>query len=160
MRILIVSDTHGKHRSLDRALREAGDFNMFIHLGDVEGGEEYIHAAVDCEIHMVRGNNDFFSELPKEEELYIENYKIFLTHGHNYYVSLDTECIKEEGKARDADIVMFGHTHRPFLERQDGILLLNPGSLSYPRQDGRKGSYMLLEIEKNGGIQCERRFLD
>ena len=46
MKVLIVSDTHGKHRSLDRALEEAGEFDMFIHLGDVEGGEEYINAVI------------------------------------------------------------------------------------------------------------------
>ena len=39
MRVLIVSDTHGRHTSLDRALKEAGEIDMFIHLGDVEGGE-------------------------------------------------------------------------------------------------------------------------
>ena len=68
MKILIVSDTHGRHQALDRALEEAGKIDMFIHLGDVEGGEEYINAVIDCETHMVRGNNDFFSELPPEEE--------------------------------------------------------------------------------------------
>ena len=36
MRILIVSDTHGRHQALDRALEEAGAIDMFIHLGDVE----------------------------------------------------------------------------------------------------------------------------
>ena len=60
MRILIVSDTHGRHSALDRALEEAGRIDVFIHLGDVEGGEDYINAVVDCEKHIVRGNNDFF----------------------------------------------------------------------------------------------------
>ena len=68
MRVLIVSDTHGRHAALDRALEEAGRIDMFIHLGDVEGGEEYINAVVDCEKHLVKGNNDFFSDLPREEE--------------------------------------------------------------------------------------------
>ena len=49
MRVLIVSDTHGKHTNLDRALRAAGEIDMFIHLGDVEGGEDYIEAVVECE---------------------------------------------------------------------------------------------------------------
>lgn len=60
MRVLIVSDTHGKHYNLDRALEEAGKIDMFIHLGDVEGGEDYIEAVVECEKHIVAGNNDFF----------------------------------------------------------------------------------------------------
>ena len=71
MRVLIVSDTHGRHRNLDRALEEAGEIDVFIHLGDVEGGEDYMNAVIDCEKHMVRGNNDFFSSLPREEEFYL-----------------------------------------------------------------------------------------
>lgn len=160
MRILIVSDTHGRHRGLDRALEETGEIDVFIHLGDVEGDEDYINALICCEKHMVRGNNDFFSELPREEEFYLDKYKIFITHGHVYQVSLDPEYIIEEGRARKADIVMYGHTHRPFFVRRDEITVLNPGSLSYPRQDGHKGSYVLMEISSDGQVSFEQRFLD
>ena len=160
MRVLIVSDTHGRHRGLDRALQEAGDIDMLIHLGDVEGGEEYIDAAVDCEKHIVRGNNDFFSDLPREEEFCIGTSKVFITHGHAYYVSLDPEYIREEGKARKADIVMFGHTHRPYFEEKDGIIILNPGSLSFPRQEGRKGSYMIMELNEDKSLHFQQKYLD
>ena len=160
MRVLIVSDTHGRHNGLDRALQEAGDIDMLIHLGDVEGGEEYIDTVVDCEKHIVRGNNDFFSVLPREEEFYIGKYKIFITHGHSYYVSLDPEYIREEGKARKADIVMFGHTHRPFFEEMDEIIVLNPGSLSFPRQEGRKGSYMIMETDGEGHPYFKQCYLE
>ena len=159
MKILIVSDTHGRHSALDRALEEAGRIDVFIHLGDVEGGEDYINAVVDCEKHIVRGNNDFFSDLPREEEFYLGKNKVFITHGHSYYVSLDPEYIIEEGHAREADIVMFGHTHKPFFEQKDGLTVLNPGSLSFPRQDGRKGSYMIMEIGEDGAASYEQKFL-
>ena len=46
---------------------------MFIHLGDVEGGEDYLEAVVECEKHIIRGNNDFFTELPREEEFEIRS---------------------------------------------------------------------------------------
>lgn len=160
MRVLIVSDTHGKHYNLDRALEEAGKIDMFIHLGDVEGGEDYIEAVVECEKHIVAGNNDFFSQLPREDEFYIGNKKAFITHGHNYSVSMTKEQILEVGKVRGADIVMFGHTHQPYFEQKDGITLLNPGSLSYPRQIGRKGSYMLLDVKPDGEMNFEERYLD
>ena len=110
--------------------------------------------------HMVRGNNDFFSDLPREEEFYIGKYKVFITHGHAYYVSLDAEYITEEGAARKADIVMFGHTHKPYLEQKDGITVLNPGSISFPRQEGRKGSYMIMEIDEGGEPSFEQRYLE
>ena len=159
MRVLIVSDTHGRHTALDRALEEAGAIDMFVHLGDVEGGEAYLDAVVECEKHVVRGNNDYFSDLPREEEFRIGKYRVFITHGHAYYVSLDPEYIWEEARARKADIVMFGHTHRPFFEEKDGIIVLNPGSLSFPRQEGRKGSYMIMEIGEDGCASFEQKYL-
>lgn len=160
MRALIVSDTHGKHRNLDRALNAVGPVDMFIHLGDVEGGETYIDAVVECEKHIVRGNNDFFSDLPREEEFMLGSKRVFISHGHNYYVSLDPETIKGEGRARNADIVMFGHTHRPYLDVDKDITVLNPGSLSYPRQEGRRGSYMILEMDETGKCSFEQRFVE
>src|SRR5699024_3886284 len=119
----------------------------FIHLGDVEGGEAYIDAVVECEKHIVRGNNDFFCDLPKEEEFYIGPYRAFISHGHTYCVSLDPEMIREEGEARGADIVMFGHTHKPFYEKKGNVTVLNPGSLSFPRQEGRRRSYLMMEVD-------------
>lgn len=84
MKVLIVSDTHGRHTGLDRVLEKEGKIDLFIHLGDIEGGESYINSVVECEKHMVRGNNDFFSDLPREEEIDIGGYKAFITHGHPY----------------------------------------------------------------------------
>ena len=40
-----------------------------------------------------------------------------ITHGHYYYVSAGLEDIKKEARGRGMDIVMFGHTHRPLIER-------------------------------------------
>ena len=159
MRVLIVSDTHGKHGNLDRAIAASGPIDVFIHLGDVEGGEVYMDAVLECEKHIVRGNNDFFSDLPREEEFLLGTKKVWICHGHNYYVSLNPETIKEEGRARKVDIVMFGHTHKPYLDIDEDITVLNPGSLSYPRQEGRKGSYMILEIKNDGTCDFQHYFL-
>lgn len=132
---------------------------MLLHLGDVEGGEEYIEAVAGCPVCMVAGNNDFFSFLKKEREFTLAGKKIFMTHGHNYYVSVGTEEIRRAGLAREADIVMFGHTHRPYFEQDDKITILNPGSLSYPRQPGRQGSYMIMEIKSDGQVDFETYYL-
>ncbi|MDD3360441.1 MAG: metallophosphoesterase [Hespellia sp.] len=159
MRILIVSDTHGRHKGLERAVEEAGKIDMLIHLGDVEGGEEYIESLVDCEKHIVRGNNDFFTDLKAEEEFLIGDLRAFITHGHNYYVSLDPNEIQGEGRARGADVVMFGHTHKPYLDEAEDIVVLNPGSISFPRQAGRQGSYMIMEIAPDGSVTYSQRYL-
>ena len=54
---------------------------------------------------------------------------------------------------------MFGHTHRPFFEQKNGITVLNPGSLSFPRQEGRRGSYMIMEIDGDKEPVFEQFFL-
>lgn len=149
MKILIVSDTHRRDGNLTGVLDMVGTPDMLIHCGDVEGSEDFIRSIARCPVHMVAGNNDFFTDLKKEEEFYIGDYKVWLTHGHNYYVSMGTEFICEEAKSRGVDIVMFGHTHRPYLE-QGKVTVLNPGSLSYPRQEGRRPSYILMELDAKG----------
>jgi putative phosphoesterase len=150
MRILIVSDTHRKNENYFKVLQKMKKPDMIIHCGDIEGSEYALSEAADCPVLMVSGNNDFFTQLPREQELNIGNYKVWVTHGHNYLVSLGTERIKQEAKARGAQIVMFGHTHRPCLEQDEELIAVNPGSLSYPRQDGHKPTYALMEIDNRG----------
>ncbi len=152
MRILIVSDTHRKNENYFKVLQKMKKLDMVIHCGDVEGSEYALTEAADCPVLMVSGNNDFFTELPKEQELNIGDYKVWVTHGHNYLVSLGTERIKQEAKARGVQIVMFGHTHKPCLEQDEELIAVNPGSLSYPRQDGCKPTYALMEIDKHGEV--------
>ena len=122
---------------------------MLIHLGDSESGEEYIKTLVECPVVMVAGNNDFFSDLKKEEEFLVKKHRVFATHGHYYQVSLSPERIRREAMGRGADIVMYGHTHKPFIQKKDDLTMINPGSLSFPRQDGRKGSFVVMEIDSN-----------
>lgn len=150
MKVLIVSDTHRQHGNLEKAIKEVGKIDLLLHLGDAEGGEYYIEQIAGCPIEIISGNNDFFSELEKEKEITIGKYNVLMTHGHYYYVSLGTENILAEGRGRGKDIVMFGHTHRPLIDIQEDITLINPGSISYPRQEGKKPTYVVMEIDENG----------
>ena len=99
---------------------------------------------------MVAGNNDYFSSLEREADFELAGKKIFLCHGHHYGVSMGVERIREEGQSRKADIVMYGHTHKPYLDIREDITVLNPGSLAYPRQFPRDPSYMVMEIDGCG----------
>lgn len=84
MRILIVSDTHRRDGNFRRVLEKTGPIDMLIHLGDTEGSESYFREWVDndvCVIHVVRGNNDFFSFCDREKEISIGRYRALLTHG-------------------------------------------------------------------------------
>lgn len=161
MKILIVSDTHRKDDHLKAVIKHTAPIDMLIHLGDIEGSEVYIPEWVnpECEMQMVRGNNDFFSSLEREREIEIGTYKVLLTHGHYYNVSLGTEELVEDAKDRKFDIVMYGHTHKPYFDDSKGIIVLNPGSLSYPRQEGRRPSYMIMELDKRGKAHFTQYYL-
>lgn len=150
MKILIVSDTHRQNGNLLKVIEKAGPVDLLVHCGDIEGSEAMIADAAGCEVQMVQGNNDFWSAMPREKEFMIEEYKVWLTHGHNYYISMNYETIKQEAREREVDIVMCGHTHKPIVDIADDLILVNPGSLSYPRQEGRKPSYIIMDTDRNG----------
>ncbi len=161
MKILVVSDTHRKDDNLKRVLSEECPLDMLIHLGDAEGSEHFIPDWVnpECRMEMVLGNNDFFSRLDREREIDIAGHKAFITHGHYYGVSMGPEGLADEAKSRGCDIAMYGHTHRPFLDVIDGVTVLNPGSLSYPRQEGRRPSYMIINVGADGKLDYQQKYL-
>lgn len=159
MKILVVSDTHGFHRNLEKVLERIGKIDKLIHLGDVEGGDDYINVIAGCPTHIVAGNNDFWSDLPNEDDLFIRGHHIFITHGHYLYVSRGEERLIAEAKRRGADIVIYGHIHRPVHHEEDGVLVLNPGSIAFPRQQGRKATYMIMDIDEAGNVDAKIEFV-
>lgn len=159
MKILIVSDTHGSLHNFDTVIEREKEVDMLLHLGDVEGDDDYMETVMDCPVHIVGGNNDYFSRLPGEMEIRIGSHKVFLTHGHGYHVSVDTRRLKQAARARGVDIVMYGHTHRPEIDLEDDVKVINPGSLSYPRQAGRKASYVIMEIGNTGTAEFYLKYV-
>lgn len=147
MKVLIVSDTHRKNENYFKVL-EMHKPDMVIHCGDAEGSEYALTQAAACPVSIVLGNNDFFSDLPRELEFNIGKYKVWVTHGHNYYVSMGNENLKREALVRGKDIVFYGHTHKPVVDMDGGVIAVNPGSLSYPRQEGHRPSYVIMEIDR------------
>ena len=160
MKVLIVSDTHGREQNLAEALEQTGPIDQLIHLGDVEGGAEHIRElAGDAPAAIIAGDNDFFCDLPNERIFTLGGHRIFMTHGHGYFVHSGTLYLKREARKKGADIVMFGHTHKPYMEEDNELLVLNPGSLSLPRQEGHRPTYIVMEIADDGQISYELCYL-
>ncbi len=161
-KILILSDTHGNDKNMEKVIEKQKPVDVFIHLGDIEGSEDRIEGLLNpgCQIYLIKGNNDFFSEdLQPETEFELGGHRIFLTHGHTYGVNYDMETLAEEAKKRGCDIAMFGHTHRPYFDTVDGVTLINPGSISYPRQADRRCSYMVMEMDDDGRCSYHERYI-
>ena len=159
MKVLVVSDTHGKDDKLEAAVQKEAPVDLLVHCGDVEGREFFVEALAECPCCIISGNNDFFSDLPREEEIEIGNRRVLVTHGHYYGVSMDIYGLIDEAKARNCQAVFFGHTHKPLITEKDGIFALNPGSLSFPRQEGRRPSYAIVETDPQGTFEAEIKYL-
>lgn len=153
MKILVVSDTHGYTDKFDVVLEKEQPVDMLIHCGDVERDEDYIRAAAGCPVCMVAGNNDWGSDLPQEIVTEIGKYRVFITHGHRYYVPFEMDRLKAAAKERNAKIVIFGHSHMPYLQEEDGITFLNPGSISKPRQVSFEPTYAIMKLDDRGEMK-------
>lgn len=160
MKILIVSDTHGMEYNFDRALLRAHPVDMVCHLGDMEGGEGYFYEICPCPVHMVSGNNDFFSPAPPEKVIEFCGFRIFMTHGHRYGGGYDLKGLREAARNHKCDLVFFGHIHQPLIDEDGDITVVNPGSLTYPRQKGQRPSYIVMEVDECGEINFSINYLD
>lgn len=157
MRILVVSDTHNKHEYLDMAIEEVQPDRIF-HLGDGDGCEIYMEAVAGCPVEIVRGNCDFASTLPAEVVMRVGAHVVMLTHGHYYQVNYGTEELIEAAREKGADVVMYGHTHVPEISEHHGVLVINLGSISYPRQRGKEPSYAVVEVDEKGEFSSEIQY--
>ena len=152
MKILVISDSHGKNDDVKHVIKQVGDIDMLIHLGDVERGPDYIRGLVNCPVHIVAGNNDNDVTLPYDETFMIGEYRVYITHGHRFYVNSGVSCLEEYAIANKIDIAMYGHAHMPYINIGEQVTILNPGSISYPRQNGRKQTFLIMEIDRHGEV--------
>lgn len=164
-KILIVSDTHGVHDNFEKMIQAEGTPDMILHLGDGESQEDYMAALAGCDIQIVAGNNDWHTMLPHMLITTIAGHRILMLHGTGY-VSFDIESscskLRQLAKDRNADIVMFGHLHIPIISkgRSNEAFVINPGSLTYPRQQNRKPSYVVMLMQENGMFECEIKYIE
>ncbi len=146
MKILVVSDTHGNHSNLKKVLEKEGPLDGMIHLGDSETTADALRKLARCPVYLVAGNCDSSIKQPITRVEELDGCRIMMTHGHKYFVSVGTRDLQEAARASGCQVLMFGHTHRPFIDESDPTLtVLNPGSLTHPRQAGRRPSYILME---------------
>ena len=150
MKILLISDTHGKTAGLRRLLsRMKPAPDMILHMGDVEGDEDEIRSMAGCPVEFVRGNCDPFSRNPVFQVIRLQGHTIFMTHGHRYGVKHNLEELIAAARAENADIVLFGHTHIQKTFTAEGMTFVNPGSLTYPHDGTGNYGFALLEIDQN-----------
>lgn len=164
MKIMFLSDIHGSIKYLKLAMEkfEQEKAHKLVLLGDLmyHGPRNSIPDEYDTKkvsellnqyknkITAVRGNCDSevdqmlleFPIMSDYMEILLENYKIFATHGHIY--NKENMPILNKG-----DVFIHGHYHLPMAEKFEDIYYLNPGSITFPKQN-TKNSYAILEDDK------------
>ncbi len=146
MRILVTSDSHGDGYALESLLRKHPSAEVIVHCGD--GADEAFALKMrhsDKMVVSVRGNCDFCTDAPNIETLNIEGKKLFVTHGHLYGVKGGLYRVTCAAREAGADILLFGHTHEPLALYDDGLYILNPGSLR-----NLDATYGLIDITEKG----------
>lgn len=131
MVIAVISDTHNNKSSITRLKESVENVDAIIFLGDGESDLIEITKGFEGEVYAVRGNCDVSNRNPEEQIIEIKGVRIFMCHGHRYSVKYGYNSIFYRAKELDVDIVLFGHSHLPIIEEQDGLILMNPGSASH-----------------------------
>ncbi len=142
----MVSDTHKDEYSLRKAILEQPKAEVVIHLGDGEDEAQSMKESFPEKMFlMVRGNCDWESTLPAVGEITLAGKRIFYTHGYSYNVKYGLSEVISAARSHKADILLFGHTHQAICDFEDGLHIMNPGSLF-----GSNGTYGIIDITDAG----------
>lgn len=162
MKLVILSDTHmpkkGK-RLPHRLIKELKGANLIIHAGDWNSMEVYDMLSKYAPVKGVHGNTDnedITANFPAKNIVTIKNFRIGLVHGHGDKKTTEKrawEAFDEES----LDVIIFGHSHIPFLRYFKKVLLINPGSLTDKRTQPYY-SFAVMNIEDE--VRVEMVFFD
>lgn len=147
MRAIVISDSHTNVSACERAINSVDKYDMIIHLGDIARDVDYLEMCYyPTKVVSVLGNNDFLRREDYERVIDFDGHKLFICHGHTLGVSHGTERLESVAREKGCSAALFGHTHLCSLKKcDDGLLVINPGSVSRPR--GCKPSFAVLETE-------------
>ena len=158
--IVVLSDTHSRDGTrLAGAAREAVEAaDLVVHAGDfVTAGVLDAFEALSADLLAVHGNVDeqaVQERLPTIRTFERAGVRVVVVHGHEHG---STTALAMAGRERDADLVVFGHSHVPGVEDAGDVTLCNPGSHADPR--GNPASHVELE-PTDGGLHGRLRERD
>lgn len=152
MRIGVISDTHLSERAVklpDALVKGLGGVDLILHAGDWVSPEiiALVEKIAPCE--GIAGNNDgpeIIELFGRKKLLELEGFRIGLIHGDGYRKTTE-ERSREAFHAERPDVVIFGHSHSPYLQRTDGMLMFNPGSPTDKRRQPQY-SYGIMELQE------------
>lgn len=129
MKLLILSDSHKQMDYMIRAVeREKPD--RIVHLGDHDADARRLSERFpQIPVWSVSGNCDY-GLCPAVRVEDVEGVRLYMTHGHTLGVKYSLLRAELSAREREANILLFGHTHQSFCQWHNGLWMLNPGSCS------------------------------
>ncbi|MEF9922304.1 MAG: metallophosphoesterase [Anaerovoracaceae bacterium] len=147
MKIFVISDTHGMLSKAIEVFEGLTDIDLIIHCGDYDRDAINLGDYFGVDVITVKGNSDG-SYSDDDYKIVDTPYgQIYVTHGHMQNVNFSYDKIYYTAAEKNCIAAIFGHTHKPIFEENNGIYMINPGSLSMPR-DGSQGSYAIIHSSK------------
>lgn len=154
MKIMVVSDTHGNYLAPLTYLDEKTGVDLIVHLGDEICDGRMLKTLTTVPVIMVPGNCDPDAREPRDICTVICGQKVFITHGDRYSVKAGLDALVSKASLEAASVVLFGHTHLPLVQRENGLLLVNPGTMMAA---SKFKSYAVLTItQKNASAEIIR----
>ena len=136
------------------------DVDAIFHMGDIGNAKRLLESRATCLTYVVRGNTDRDYDLPEHVAIDFAGKRILATHGHRYVDYGGIDSLRYFGEEKRADVVLFGHIHRPVLIDTGSMLICNPGSTSRPRQYDRTTTCAILTVEDDGEMTIEHYAID
>ena len=141
--ITVLSDSHGFKDNIKKLKGDFYSSDYIVHLGDGEMDMRPYFSEFASKLYGVSGNCDGAYNAKSQVILQIEQVKILCVHGHNFGVKTSLIRLGEHAKKLNCNAVLYGHTHIAKISNYDGVLLLNPGTIS---NYGEKQTYMQLKV--------------
>lgn len=95
-------------------------------------------------------NKEWLKNLPKEDRMEIAGKDVYLVHGsprkNNEYLYAENDAIYDIVKGYDFDILICGHTHKPYIKVVGDRCIVNAGSAGKPKHGNPRATYVILEI--------------
>ncbi len=144
--IAVISDTHGNRKAIDGLSGVLGECDYIFHLGDTSGDGSYVKSKFLQKTFIINGNCDLAKLGEDELCVKIEGVKIFATHGHLYSAKYTNSKLIARAKELGCGAVLYGHTHRAEEKTENGVLIVNPGTLS--RYSRASYAYLVINGDK------------
>lgn len=122
------------------------EVDLWLHTGDSQLDP---HDPALLNFKVVEGNTDWPGSFPTILEVKFDFLNLLITHGDQYHVGRGLEELYELSLNKKINIVLYGHTHIPKVDKINDIYFINPGSLHFPRGSYPMGTYALLRTDKN-----------